>query len=112
MLLTTASLLLGQQAQPFPARVGARRVDVAVVGGGALGCGAALALAEAGHQVGLWERGTLGSAGFGLRMPVAEPLILRLDFGYRFHSGDLLSYGLPPSSRGRKFVDFFFGFNY
>jgi len=60
----------------------------------------------------LSDRGTLGSAGFGLRMPIAEPLVLRLDFGYRFHSGDLLSYGLPQSSRGRKFVDFFFGFNY
>jgi hemolysin activation/secretion protein len=60
----------------------------------------------------LSDRGTLGSSGFGLRMPIAEPLVLRLDFGYRFHSGDLLSYGLPPSSRGRKFVDFFFGFNY
>ncbi|MCA1810695.1 MAG: FAD-binding oxidoreductase [Halobacteriales archaeon] len=37
-------------------------MDVTVVGGGALGCGAALALAEAGHQVELWERTTLGSA--------------------------------------------------
>lgn len=37
-------------------------MDVGVVGGGALGCGAALALAEAGHQVELWERRGLGGA--------------------------------------------------
>ncbi|HUR63512.1 MAG TPA: FAD-dependent oxidoreductase [Candidatus Thermoplasmatota archaeon] len=36
-------------------------MDVVVVGGGALGCGAALALADAGHQVELFERGALGS---------------------------------------------------
>jgi sarcosine oxidase subunit beta len=36
-------------------------VDVAVVGGGALGCSAALALAERNHQVVLHERTNLGS---------------------------------------------------
>lgn len=37
-------------------------MDIAVVGGGALGCSAALALAEDGHTVDLWERKNLGSA--------------------------------------------------
>ena len=58
------------------------------------------------------QRGTLGSWGVGLRMPIGEPLVLRLDFGYRHHRGDLASYSLPARDRGRRFVDFFFGFNY
>lgn len=58
------------------------------------------------------ERGVLGSAGLGLRMPIGPPLVLRLDLGYRFHSGDRDAYRLPVSSRGARFVDFFFGFNY
>lgn len=57
-------------------------------------------------------RGVLGSSGLGLRMPIGPPLVLRLDLGYRFHSGDEGAYGLPRTSRGTKFVDFFFGFNY
>ena len=57
-------------------------------------------------------RGELGSSGLGLRMPIGPPLVLRLDLGYRFHSGDPGFYGLPQSSRGTKFMDFFFGFNY
>ena len=58
------------------------------------------------------QRGTLGSAGLGLRMPIGPPLVLRLDTGYRFHSGSLDPYGLPLRSRRSRFVDFFFGFNY
>jgi hypothetical protein len=58
------------------------------------------------------ERGTLGSWGFGLRWPIAEPIVLRLDLGYRYHRGDIGSYGLPTRARGPRFVDFFFGFNY
>ena len=58
------------------------------------------------------QRGTLGSTGLGLRMPLAPPLVLRLDLGYRFHSGATDGYGLPAGSRGPRFVDFFFGFNY
>jgi len=58
------------------------------------------------------DRGTLGSAGLGLRMPVGPPLVLRLDVGYRFSSGLLDAYTLPSRSRGSRFVDFFFGFNY
>ncbi|HEU5262176.1 MAG TPA: hypothetical protein VFU41_12215 [Gemmatimonadales bacterium] len=57
-------------------------------------------------------RGTLGSTGLGLRMSLGPPLVLRLDFGYRFHAGSLDGYGLPVRSRGPRFVDFFFGFNY
>ncbi|MFQ5550919.1 MAG: ShlB/FhaC/HecB family hemolysin secretion/activation protein, partial [Gemmatimonadales bacterium] len=34
------------------------------------------------------NRGILGSTGLGLRMPVVFPLILRLDFGYRFALGN------------------------
>ncbi len=57
------------------------------------------------------DRGLLGSAGAGLRMPLG-PLVLRLDFGYRFDVGETGGYGLPPASQGRRFADFFFGFNY
>jgi hypothetical protein len=58
------------------------------------------------------DRGSLGSAGFGFRFPLAAPLVLRLDSGWRFHSGDWTRYGLSSQSRTRRFVDFFFGFNY
>jgi WD40-like Beta Propeller Repeat len=58
------------------------------------------------------DRGTLGSAGLGLRMPIGPPLVLRLDLGYRFHSGVVDGYTLPAPAHGTKFVDFFFGFNY
>jgi hypothetical protein len=58
------------------------------------------------------DRGILGSSGLGLRMPIGPPLVLRLDLGYRFGSGNRDAYGLPPSARGSRFVDFFFGFNY
>ncbi|MGH7699243.1 MAG: hypothetical protein ACREMJ_01805, partial [Gemmatimonadales bacterium] len=58
------------------------------------------------------ERGVLGSAGLGLRMPVGPPLVLRLDAGYRIHGGSPAAYGLPRGARGARFVDFFFGFNY
>jgi hypothetical protein len=58
------------------------------------------------------DRGTLGSGGLGLRMPIGPPLVLRLDLGYRFHSGVVDGYALPGPSHGAKFVDFFFGFNY
>jgi hypothetical protein len=58
------------------------------------------------------DRGTLGSTGLGLRMPIGPPLVLRLDFGYRFHSGSTSGYSLPRSDERAKFLDFFFGFNY
>ena len=58
------------------------------------------------------NRGVLGASGLGLRMPVGPPLVLRLDLGYRLGTTDLDPYGLPASTRNRRFVDFFFGFNY
>ncbi len=57
-------------------------------------------------------RGVLGASGLGLRMPIGPPLVLRLDIGYRLGSYDPDLYGLPAGSRTRRFVDFFFGFNY
>ena len=57
-------------------------------------------------------RGVLGASGLGLRMPIGPPLVLRLDLGYRLGSTDIDGYGLPASTRHRRFVDFFFGFNY
>ena len=58
------------------------------------------------------DRGVLGASGLGLRMPVGPPLVLRLDLGYRLGTTDIDRYGLPASTRNRRFVDFFFGFNY
>lgn len=58
------------------------------------------------------DRGVLGASGLGLRMPVGPPLVLRLDLGYRLGTSALDRYGLPASARARRFVDFFFGFNY
>ncbi|HKC47573.1 MAG TPA: hypothetical protein VKB63_08230 [Gemmatimonadales bacterium] len=58
------------------------------------------------------ERGTLGSWGLGLRLPLADVLVLRLDLGWRYHRGDITTYGLPSRDRSPRFVDFFFGFNY
>ena len=58
------------------------------------------------------NRGVLGSSGLGLRMPIGPPLVLRLDLGYRLGTMDLEAYGLPASTHNRRFVDFFFGFNY
>jgi hypothetical protein len=57
-------------------------------------------------------RGTLGSSGLGLRMPLGPAFVLRLDMGYRFSSGNVALYSLPVNFQGRRFVDFFFGFNY
>lgn len=58
------------------------------------------------------ERGALGAAGFGFRFPIAAPLVLRLDVGWRFRVGDWSGYGLPVAWRDNRFVDFFFGYNY
>ncbi|MEK7667016.1 MAG: hypothetical protein AAB409_00010, partial [Gemmatimonadota bacterium] len=58
------------------------------------------------------ERGYLGAYGLGLRMSLGAPLVLRLDVGRRYGFGDRRSYGLPVDFRGRRFVDFWFGYNY
>lgn len=57
-------------------------------------------------------RGTLGSSGLGLRMPIGPAFVLRLDMGWRFSSGNTSLYSLPTSDQTRHFVDLFFGFNY
>ena len=57
-------------------------------------------------------RGTLGSSGLGLRMPIGPAFVLRLDMGYRFSNGNTELYSLPVNFQGRRFVDLFFGFNY
>ncbi|HYX81528.1 MAG TPA: hypothetical protein VE714_03990, partial [Gemmatimonadales bacterium] len=59
-------------------------------------------------------RGPLGATGLGLRMPIGPPLVLRLDLGYRLgvRARDIAAYGLSPTTRNGRFVDFFFGFNY
>jgi hypothetical protein len=44
-------------------------------------------------------------------MPIAAPLVLRLDLGYRFHHGNVDPTGCPHATAAR-FADFFFGFNY
>ena len=59
-----------------------------------------------------FRRGVLGSAGLGLRMPLFFPIVLRLDFGYRFAFGETIGYGITDPSVDRKFVDFFVGLNY
>jgi hypothetical protein len=63
-----------------------------------------------------WERSgydsrVLGSAGVGFRMPVIPGFVFRLDVGRRF---SLASPKPDPreSYYNRRFVDFFFGFNY
>jgi hypothetical protein len=57
-------------------------------------------------------RGLLGAAGFGLRMAILYPVVLRLDFGWRYNMGSAAGYSLPYLQQDRSFVEFFFGFNY
>ncbi len=57
-------------------------------------------------------RGALGAYGTSLRMPLFFPVVLRLDLGWRWSSGDLRLYNLPLRYRGVRFVSFWFGFNY
>jgi hypothetical protein len=45
-------------------------------------------------------------------MAILYPLVLRLDFGWRYYTGDVGAYGLPYITNDRSFVEFFFGFNY
>jgi len=56
--------------------------------------------------------GWLGSYGLGLRMPVFEPLVLRLDMGWRYAIGNIDLYSLPSDYQGRGFVALWFGYNY
>ena len=63
MTLLANLLRYGYAAAPAPTPVD--RAPVSVIGGGALGCSAALALADRGHAVTLLERGSLGSGSTG-----------------------------------------------
>src|SRR5438093_2061286 len=71
--MSTTSYWLSEPAEPLPVRQLDGEVDVAVVGGGITGCACALALAEAGRRVRLYEaREIAGGAsgrngGFALR---------------------------------------------
>jgi hemolysin activation/secretion protein len=57
------------------------------------------------------ERSWLGSYGFGTRMSLGYPFVLRLDVGWRF--GDLAGqYQLPLNFRRNHFVEFWIGINY
>lgn len=58
------------------------------------------------------SRGYLGAYGLGLRMSFGSPLVLRLDLGWRYGAGDRVPYSLPANYQGRRFADFWFGFNY
>ena len=57
-------------------------------------------------------RSLLGAYGLGLRMSLGPPLVLRLDLGWRYDTGAANAYQLPTRYRGRRFADFWFGFNY
>ncbi len=58
------------------------------------------------------DRGWLGSYGLGLRMAVIQPLVLRLDMGWRYSVGDASLYSLPADFQRRGFVALWFGYNY
>jgi hypothetical protein len=45
-------------------------------------------------------------------MAVLYPLVLRLDVGWRYNTGDIARYSLPSLNQNRSFVEFFFGYNY
>jgi hypothetical protein len=51
-----------------------------------------------------------GSYGIGFRMPILFPLVLRLDVGKRFSSGDLPTHLIRGFKKTE--VDFFIGFNF
>ena len=57
-------------------------------------------------------RGWLGSYGLGLRMAVIQPLVLRLDMGWRYAIGDASLYSLPADYQGRGFALLWFGYDY
>jgi gamma-glutamylputrescine oxidase len=85
--MSTTSYWLAEPAEPLPsARVGGR-ADVAIVGGGVTGCSCALALAEAGLKVKLFEaREIAGGAsgrngGFALRGGAAPYPVLAESVG-------------------------------
>jgi len=60
----------------------------------------------------LTGRGWLGAYGVGLRMNLGAPFVLRLDLGWRYAVGETGPYDLPIGFRGKRFADFWFGYNY
>src|SRR5438093_2782263 len=85
--MSTTSYWLSEPAEPLPVRQLDGEVDVAVVGGGITGCACALALAEAGKRVRLFEaREIAGGAsgrngGFALRGGAAPYPVLAESVG-------------------------------
>lgn len=55
---------------------------------------------------------TIGSYGVSFRMALTPVAVLRLDWGDRWTTGNYDAYGLSLDQRGRRFVSFFFGYNY
>ena len=86
--MSTVSYWLAEPTEPLPATAVDGRVDVAVVGGGITGCSCALALAEAGLRVRLFEgREIAGGAsgrngGFALRGGAAPYPVLADSIGH------------------------------
>lgn len=97
--------------QPHAAAPGRRSVaesrPVTVVGGGALGCSAALALAEHGHEVTLLERGRLGSGNSAKAAGILSTLC-HSDAEYRLIAetrgllGETISLALAAGERAAK----------
>ncbi len=58
------------------------------------------------------DRATLGSYGVSFRWPLVPGLVLRLDWGRRWSSGDFRGYNLLATQKRRSFLQFFFGYNY
>jgi D-hydroxyproline dehydrogenase subunit beta len=83
---------------PFPSP------DVAIVGGGIVGCAAAAFLAEAGARVELFERGRLAGAASGrnsgsIQHPF-DPVLADLHFETLRHYADLDGFDLPERPAG------------
>jgi gamma-glutamylputrescine oxidase len=85
--MSTTSYWLAERAEPLPAVEVRGRADVAVVGGGITGCSCALALAEAGLKVRLFEARELAggasgrNGGFALRGGAAPYPVLAESIG-------------------------------
>ncbi|MGH7532422.1 MAG: hypothetical protein ACREL4_03925, partial [Gemmatimonadales bacterium] len=55
---------------------------------------------------------TIGSYGLSFRMALTPVAVLRLDWGDRWSTGNYDAYGLSLDQQRRRFVSFFFGYNY
>jgi glycine/D-amino acid oxidase-like deaminating enzyme len=79
-------------------------VDIAIVGGGIVGCAAAAFLAEGGARVELFERGQLAGAASGrnsgsIQHPF-DPVLAELHFETLRHYRELDGFGLPDRPAG------------